>query len=158
MTENRVSADLSPDEQEFILSSLKTIQEKLSFLIGLSAAERKRLCHMGDKSRAFVLKALELATQNDELLPRCLDVDELRRDVDLLDALYPIMLSMAKLQELIEDTYRQVGSEAYASARMVYKSARANGENMGVSSSLEEMGRRFAKSRKASDDAPALID
>lgn len=152
MPKNLVSAELSDEDQALILSSIAVIQEKLPFLIGLSPDERKRLCHMGDKSRSFVNKAVELALQNDELIPRFLDVDELQRDLALLDALYPIMMAIARLQELLEDTYRQVGSEAYEAARTVYKSARDYGQNAGVNSSVEEMGRRFAyKSRKVSE-------
>jgi hypothetical protein len=147
-----ISADLPVEVQELILSSLTDIQDKMPFLLGLSSAERKRMCHMGDKSRSFVNKAVELAVQNSELMPRCLDVEEMQRDLALLDALYPIMMSIAKLQELVEDTYRQVGSEAYEAARIVYKSAQSNGKNAGVSSSVEEMGRHFArKNRKVTN-------
>lgn len=39
-----------------------TIKQKLPFLIDLIAEERKSLPKMGDKSRAFVSKALEVAT------------------------------------------------------------------------------------------------
>jgi hypothetical protein len=40
---------------------------------------------MGDKSRAFVSKALEVARQNPDFLPRSFDLDEMKRDVELLD-------------------------------------------------------------------------
>jgi hypothetical protein len=152
MSIDPVTVELSIADQEIILAAIATVHDKLPFLDGLSAAERKRMCYMGDKSRSFVNKAVELATQNSELMPRCLDADELRRDLELLDALYPIMMSIAKLQELVEDTYRKVGSEVYEAARLAYKSARANGKNAGVNSSVEEMGRRFAqKSRKVTN-------
>ena len=39
----------------------------------------------GDKSEAFVRKALEIATQNQRLLPQAFDLDEMRRDTQLFD-------------------------------------------------------------------------
>jgi hypothetical protein len=125
------------------------------FSVGLTPEERRSLSRMGDKTRAFVNKAVELADQNAELMPRCLDVEEMRRDIELVETLYPILLSIAQLQELIEDTYLLAGSEAYAAARMAYNSARANGKNVGLTGAVDEMGRRFSrKGRKAQTETP----
>lgn len=52
-----------------MLQAIATIKEKLPFLVDLSADDRKTLPKMGDKSRAFVSKALEVAAQNPEFLP-----------------------------------------------------------------------------------------
>jgi hypothetical protein len=154
MDMNRISASLPAADQEVVMLAIATIREKLSFLLGLTPEERRGLCRMGDKSRAFVDKALELATQNAELMPRCLDIDEMRRDLELVEALYPVLLSIAQLQELIEDPYLLAGSEAYAAARMAYNSARANGRGMGLNTTVDQMGRRFErKSRKRQSDS-----
>jgi hypothetical protein len=63
-------------------------------LIDLTNEERKALPKMGDKSRAFVSKALEVATQNPDFLPRSFDLDEMRKDVLLFEQLYPLLLSL----------------------------------------------------------------
>ncbi|MGA7936587.1 MAG: hypothetical protein WCA35_23735 [Kovacikia sp.] len=86
------------------MDAVGTIKAKLSFLVDLSAEERKALPKMGDKSRAFVSKALEVATQNPDFLPRSFNLEELRKDVQLFEALYPLLLSMTQLQELLDDT------------------------------------------------------
>jgi hypothetical protein len=87
-------------------------------------------------------------------MPRCLDIDEMRRDLELVESLYPVLLSITQLQELIEDTYLLAGSEAYAAARMAYNSARVNGRNAGLNATVDQMGRRFArKSRKTQPDS-----
>jgi hypothetical protein len=62
MSLKQVSVELSIEDQEIIMTAIATIQEKLPFLDGLSAAERKWMCYIGDKSRSFVNKAVELAT------------------------------------------------------------------------------------------------
>jgi hypothetical protein len=65
------------------------------------------------------------------------------------------LLSVAQLQELIEDTYLLAGSEAYAAARMAYNSARTNGKNVGLNTAVEQMGRRFSrKARKVQPESP----
>lgn len=157
MIANSISADLTEEDQVEIMGAIATIHDKLSFLTGLSQAERKSLCRLGDKTRSFVNKAIEMAAQNGDLMPRYFDLEEMRRDLDLVDALYPIMMSMAKLQELIEDTYIKAGSEAYEAARVVYRSARAEGTNVGINSSIEELGQRFTrKKRKPSSDSPTV--
>lgn len=126
-------------------------------MIDLSNEERKALPKMGDKSRAFVSKALEVATQNPEFLPRSFDLDEMRKDVQLFEALYPVLLSLTQFQELVDDTFLAVGSEAYAAALQVYTYAKASGQGAGLETVVEEMGQRFArKSRKVKPQAVAL--
>ncbi|KAF0244525.1 MAG: hypothetical protein FD167_3635, partial [bacterium] len=59
MPTNRISATLSTKDLSEVKQALSTIREKLPFLISLSFDERKRLARLGDRSRAFVSKALE---------------------------------------------------------------------------------------------------
>ncbi len=64
MAENRISASLAPADKEAVMQAIATIREKLPFLVDLTTEERRTMLKMGDKSRAFVSKALEVATQN----------------------------------------------------------------------------------------------
>jgi hypothetical protein len=145
-----ISAVLTQADREAVMDAVATIKAKLPFLVDLSAEERKALPKMGDKSRAFVSKALEVATQNPDFLPRSFNLEELRKDVQLFEALYPLLLTLAQLQELVDDTCLAVGSEAYAAALQVYSYAKASGNVGGLDSVVGEMGQRFArKPRKA---------
>jgi len=121
MPENRVSANLSQADQQAVLAAIQTIREKLPFLIDLTPEERRNLPKLGDKSQAFVAQAMTIATQNTDILPRGFDVAEFQKDVALLTALQPFMAALTQLQELVEDTYLEVGSEAYAAALAVYQ-------------------------------------
>lgn len=145
MPDNRISATLSQADQQAVLAAVNTIREKLPFLVDLTPEERRTLLRMGDKSRGFVAQALTVAEQNEGILPRSFDVDEMRKDVDLLAALEPIMASLSQLSELVEDTYMEVGSEAYASALLVYQFARAAGKGAALDSALDALGQRFAR-------------
>jgi hypothetical protein len=148
MATNKVSARFSPADREAVMQAISTIRQKLPFLIDLSTEERKALPKLGDKSRAFVSKALEIAAQNPDFLPRSFDLDEMRRDIELFEALYPILLSLTQLQELVDDTSVAVGSEAYAAGLMVYNYAKASGKGAGLDSMVDDLGRRFARKAK----------
>jgi hypothetical protein len=154
MTDNRISATLSQADQQAVLSAINTIREKLPFLIDLTPEDRRTLLRMGDRSRGFVSQALEVASQNTDILPRSFDVEEMRKDVDLLNALSPVLLALAQLNELVEDTYIEVGSEAYTAALAVYQYLRAAGKGAALDGALDVLGQRFArKSGKAKPTA-----
>ena len=70
MTQNRVRATLAPADRDAVLNSIAAIREKLPFLIDLTADKRNEIVKLGDKSRAFVTKAFEVASHNPDLLPR----------------------------------------------------------------------------------------
>ena len=79
----------------------------------------------------------------------------MRTDVDLLNALSPVLLALAQLNELVEDTYIEVGSEAYTAALAVYQYARAAGKGAALDGALDTLSQRFArKSRSATPGTP----
>ncbi|PHJ64158.1 hypothetical protein VF14_11330 [Nostoc linckia z18] len=157
MSTTSISAILEQTQRDALLQAIATIKEKLPFLIDLTTEERQALPKMGDKSRAFVSKALEVATQNPEFLPRSFDLEEMRKDVQLFEALYPLLLSLTQLQELVDDTTLAVGSEAFTAALQVYNYAKVSGHVAGLDAVVAEMGQRFArKPRKAKAEKTAL--
>jgi hypothetical protein len=150
MPDNRVSASLSQADQQAVLAAVNTIREKLPFLIDLTPDERRALPKMGESSRGFVTQALTVATQNEDILPRSFDVNEMRGDLELLDSLRPVLNALSQLSELVEDTYTAIGSEAYTSALLVYQYARSAGKGSALDGALDALGQRFArKSRSA---------
>ena len=150
MSMSPISATLTQVDRDAVMNAVATIKEKLPFLIDLNADERKTLPKMGDKSRAFVSKALEVATQNPDFLPRSFTLEKMRKDVQLFEAMYPIVVALTQLQELVDDTCLAAGSEAYAAALKVYNYAKASGQGGGLDAVVGEMGQRFArKPRKA---------
>lgn len=154
MTHNRVSASLSDADGRAVLEAVRTIREKLPFLVDLTPDERHRLPKMGDKSRAFVEQALNIATQNPDVLPRSFDVEEMRKDVELMDALRPLAAALAQLYELVDDTLLEVSSEAYAAALAVYQYVRAAGKGAALDDLLEGMSQRFARKTRPASGTP----
>lgn len=154
MTASAISATLTQADRDAVIAAVATIKQKLPFLIDLTMEERKALPKMGDKSRAFVSKALEVATQNPDFLPRSFDLEEMRKDVQLFEAMYPIVMALTQLQELLDDTYVTVGSEAYSAALQVYSYAKASGQGSGLEAVVGELGQRFARKSKKEKPQP----
>jgi len=154
MAENRVSATLPTTDREAVLAAIATIRQKLPFLIDLNSDDRRAMTKLGDRSRAFVSKALEVATQNPDMLPRSFSLEEMRRDVELFEALQPILLALNQLQDLVDDTSMQVGSEAYAAALAVYTYAKASGTGSALEAAADDLGQRFARKARAAAPKP----
>uniref|UniRef100_A0A832H4J4 Uncharacterized protein n=1 Tax=Oscillatoriales cyanobacterium SpSt-402 TaxID=2282168 RepID=A0A832H4J4_9CYAN len=157
MATSQISATLDQLDRDAVLAAIATIKQKLPFLMDLTTEERKALPKMGDKSRAFVSKALEVATQNPDFLPRSFDLEEMRKDVQLFEAMYPIVMAMTQLQELLDDTYVAVGSEAYSAALQVYNYAKASGQGAGLETVVDELGQRFARRTKKEKPQPTTV-
>ncbi len=145
MPDNRVSATLSQTDLQAVLAAIQTIRDKLPFLIDLTPDERRTVPKIGDTGHNFAAQALTIATQNPDILPRGFDLAEFQRDVELLAALRPVVAAATQLQELVEDTYLQVGSEAYTSALSVYGYAKAGNKGAALDSLLADMKRRFTR-------------
>ncbi len=152
MTIRKIDADLPADDLKAVLTALETVRQKLPFLIGLTSSERRKLFKIGRKAQTFVGQALDVATQHTELMPRCLDVEAARRDIALFESLNPVLQTLNQLRELVEDTQMLVGSEAYATARLAYNSARTAGKNMGLDEVFAELGQQFRKQRKGQSE------
>jgi hypothetical protein len=158
VVQNRISHELSQQKVAEIMGHLAAIEAALPFLIGLNSAERKKLLKAGDRSHAFINKASDIGQQIPGHLPRSLDLAEMRKDVALRDALYPIMVSLSQLAEKLTDTYALANSEAYAAA-LVYRSAKMVKGDEGLGQAVAELKRRFerrgSRSAAAGDSSAA---
>ncbi|HMV50081.1 MAG TPA: hypothetical protein PLD20_33580 [Blastocatellia bacterium] len=145
MVENRISAALTQADVDAILAAIKIIKEKLPFLINLTMEERRALNKPGDRSRNFIDKALEVAVQNPDILPRLFNLEEMRKDIELGQKLQPILLALSQLQEVVDNTAAVINSEAYAAALTVYGYAKAAGKAAALQEALDELGKRFSR-------------
>jgi hypothetical protein len=145
MSEQKLSVTMSAADVEAVMQAIQTIKQKMPFLLALNSDARRALPQPGDRGRAFIGKALEVATQNPTILPGFFSLDELRKDVELSQPLQPILLSLSQLQSMIEDTQRVATSEAYTGALNVYSYAKASGSAAALGGAVEELGKLFAR-------------
>ena len=144
MNTHRVSATLSTTDQQDVMTAITTIRQKLPFLIDLTTTERVTMSKLGDKTQAFVKKAVDVALQHPDLLPAGF-LDEMRKDAQLLDSLSPIHRAIDLLQKQIDDTTVQVGAEAYAAARTVYAVTKAPFAEAVLRTAADDLGKRFGR-------------
>lgn len=71
MKENQISEVVTPEQAAAAISSIEALKTALShvLIINLTNEERSDMRKMGDKTLAFVQKALEYAQQNPKLTP-----------------------------------------------------------------------------------------
>ncbi|MBD2107672.1 hypothetical protein [Nodosilinea sp. FACHB-13] len=157
MTSNYISATLSPQARDEIMGAISAIRAKLPFIIDVAPKVKRSMPKMGDKSRAFVQKALDVAVQHPDFLPRSFDIAELQRDVDLFETIYPLAMAIAQLQADLDDTLAAVGSDAFTAALQVYRHAKAHGDGSGLDTLVEELGQRFDRQPRKKAPAEAAM-
>ena len=151
--ENLISTELPAAVAADITEKLNAINTALAgiLLFNLTGQDRLELYKLGDKSVAFVEKALEYAGNNPALVPSYLDLGEANKDLKLSKDLNNILKQVSTLQRAIEDTAMVAGSEAYDAALVFYASVKgASRVNVpGSQSVFEDLQKRYiAKSKK----------
>ncbi|MGG6240716.1 hypothetical protein ACQ4N7_19010 [Nodosilinea sp. AN01ver1] len=149
MIANQIDIEFSAEDQKAVMEALELVREKLGFVVGLSAEERRRLSKIGTRSQTFTYQALTVAEQHPELMPRYLDVDGAMRDMNLFIALNPILQTLVELQRLVKDTQTVAGSEAYAAARTAYSSAKKAAKGVGLEDVVSTLSQHFERSKPA---------
>lgn len=146
--ENLISTAIPAETLAAINTNINAIQASLvnTLLFNLTAEERKAMRIMGDKSIAFVQKALEYADNNQTLVPSYLDLSEAKKDFALARDLYGILQQINTLQRAVEDTMMVAGSEAYDAALIFYNSVKgASRVNVpGSEAVYNDLQQRFA--------------
>ncbi|MCU0570147.1 MAG: hypothetical protein MUF49_26685, partial [Oculatellaceae cyanobacterium Prado106] len=137
-----------PETRDRILTKLAEIRELLPFLQDIPSEKRQTMPKMGDKSQAFVTKALEIATQNSSFLPRSFDLDKMKSNLDLYSQLYGISAAIAQLDALVDATEIAIGSEVYTDALTIYRYAKSSGLGASLEPLMKDMEQRFARSNK----------
>lgn len=144
---NQIHATLTDEQMTAISSSIETLRRNLPFLVDISGEEIRRLAKAGDLSEAFLQKALTIAEQSPEILPRNFAIEEFRADMRLAKELDQIALALTPLLERIGNTSIVARSDAYGHALLVYECGKRNAEQ-GLAAVTRDLGQRFA--RKAS--------
>jgi len=146
--ENRISTTIPAIKLAEAISNLNAVSLSMAEFLqfNLTASERMGLRILGDKSMAFVQKALEYAQSNPALLPNYLDLEEAKKDYALSRDLYSLLQLVNTLQRALEDTMMVAGSEAYDAALIFYNSVKgaSRGNVPGSEAVYNDLQQRFA--------------
>ena len=110
--------------------------------------ERLQLAKVGDKTEAFVRKAVDVCERHSDILSESF-VRELRKDAELWASLMPIQAAIDRLQQKIDDTVIQVGAESYAAARTVYAVTKTPFAEAELKTAADQLGKRFGRRSRA---------
>jgi hypothetical protein len=146
---------LSPVDQQAVMTAIDTIRQKLPFLVNLTPSERQGLAKLGDKSRAFVLKAVDVATQNPETLPGTHSIEDVRNIAEVFRGMFSIRLALQQLYKQVDDTTTKTGSDAYAVARTIYAGTKSPVAGAHLATAASNLGRRFGRKPKPAEPSTA---
>jgi hypothetical protein len=153
----RISASISASDLADIQTGIQTLQTKLlPYLVTLSAAERKGLPKMGDKTVSFVQKAQEYCKQNPDLAPQFLDVPAFNTDVEAYNQFWSLYQPLLQISDSLWDSLIVSGSEAYLASLMFYNSVK-NGTKSKVQTAetiYNDLAARFPGRPKKDDPDP----
>jgi len=144
-TQNLLSAVLPAADKTTVQTAIQTINAKLPFLISLTSEERRGGVKLGDKSVAFVGKAINYAQANPTLVPGYVNMVEIVKDYNMQKDLIDIQQWMASLLQKIEDTQQEAGVEAFNSILAFYQAVRVASEKdvPGARAIYTDLNQRF---------------
>jgi hypothetical protein len=155
--ENLFSVEFPPalvaEIRGFILELKTTLP---AGLINLTPSERQHYAKMGDKTIAFVLKAIDFADLYPNLVPGYVNVAELKKDMAAVVAMQTILRDIEESTSKLEDSILLAGSEAFSAALSIYNVAKdaAHRDVPGAKVAYNELKERFP-GRKKKDTPPA---
>ena len=153
--QNLVSATLSDADRDAAIADLAAFEAKLTFLLGLSIADRIELAKMGNTRRAFVEQALLIATQNAQVLPASFNLAEFQGDMDLYHQLAPVMEALEHTREKVNDTIMALGSDLYSAALEAYSYIKSAGKSQGLDALRQQLKASRQRAPKTTPPASA---
>ena len=129
-----------------INEAIDTLHSKLMpHLQTLSSQERIALPKMGDKTVAFVQKAMEYSQKNSDLVPSFLDLKALGIDVKAVHSLRELTQRLNPVTDALNDSLTLSGSEAYQGALVFYNNVKnaAKAKAPNAASIYDDLSARF---------------
>jgi hypothetical protein len=123
---NVLSTSIPPKDLQEIMDAIDFINQKLPDLITLNSEELNALPKTGSDTIDFVLENLKEAEKNLEVVPKGVDLAEIKKDVKLILAIYKILDPLKKLEKKLEHSALLAGSEAYLPSIAIYNAIKAD--------------------------------
>jgi hypothetical protein len=147
MPYSNISSAIRPADKTAIVTNIGSIRSLLSFLVNLTADERRSLSKMGDSTFSYVDKALAYALANPMLVPAYVSVADWQKDQDLWKDLRDILIQIETLSEGVSDTKMAVGVESKKAADVFYAAVQiASQQNVvGAETIFDDLSTFYAK-------------
>ena len=159
LSNNRISTIATAAQITAVKGALQTISTNLPFLLGLTTDERISLPAINVNNKVFTEDAINAGVNNATLIPSYVSVANMQNDLTLFSQLDEIIILTKQLLEKLEDTQLLSGSEAYASALMVYKlfGSAADSGVPGADAVVTQLKQRFSAQGGAATPANPIV-
>jgi hypothetical protein len=155
MPYQNIDASLSAADIQTIKDAFAAVLTRLTFLINLTADERKGLFKTGPDRLSFVKNAVTGAVANPGIFPASFDMGGFQRDVALFDDLTEIGTLADSVASQIDDTRLAVGGEAMKEAIQVYNYVKEAAKTTpGLKPLADQLGEQFQRANKPKTPAP----
>ncbi|MCY1718956.1 hypothetical protein OU798_01295 [Prolixibacteraceae bacterium Z1-6] len=149
--EDQFSFSLTDEDKVQINQALQTLVTVLEpKLMTLTPDERKEMPKMGDKTVAFVEKAVEYGQEYPQYMPAFIDVPEAKIDFDGVKVLRGFFTQLERITNELDDSMTLAGSEAYSASLSIYKVLK-NAATMGqpgAEEAVAELANRFPRGKR----------
>ena len=155
--QNRISVTIPQKTIDDVIKHIADIKALLKpYLHSLTVEERQSLVKMGDKSQAFVLKALDYSKTNSEFAPKSINIAEWQKDFEAVQDLTPVKNQLAQLSSDVDDTIMVLGAEAYDPARWYYNTVQFAASKGDISAKpiYEDLSKRYPGVKRKKDIVP----
>ncbi|MGE4073845.1 MAG: hypothetical protein AB7E72_21955 [Lysobacterales bacterium] len=156
---NLVNLNLSEAQITAVNAALTTLETELSGLVALSRSDKRRMQRMGVKGESFSRQALQVISQNPQMIPANIPVASALDDLKVIDQLRPILTRMSRLCERGNDTDAALGNDVMTVALQAYGLLKLTGRSEGMESLRRDLSGMFSRSKRAAKsgaDAPPL--
>lgn len=139
------SANFSQQDMVDSLQAIQTLSGKLTFVISMTAAQRRKCLKLGDKTIGFADKTLNYASSNSDLVPSYLDMNQYNKVYQLSKNLHELLRELKPLVQDIEDTAMQAGVETLSSSMVFYTAVKvASKQGVPAAKAIyEDLQKRF---------------
>lgn len=148
MNQNLATLNLSDAQLNAIDSALTELETQLG-LVALTSSSKLRAAKLGEKSESFCRQALQMLSENPQIIPPNLNVAEAVADLAARDRLRPRLIRLSRLLARGNDTDFALGSDAMAVAVQGYGLLKLVGRSEGLEPMRKALGSRFSKSRRS---------
>jgi hypothetical protein len=119
--ENLISLQLTDEEMKEAEQAIAVFQKLSAKFLEISPDDRVELPKMGKKNYQFVQKSINIMELNPDLVPKYIDIVEVKKDFTLIEQLQKILYPLQSITRRVEDTAMVAGSEAYMGCISLYQ-------------------------------------
>ena len=163
MKQDLVSYAFTEENFTGLKQQINDINVKIDeFAIELHIDNKRELQTLGDRSLPFTEQSYLLGTQQKELVPSYINIEEFGKDITLFKQTKELIKILEVILERLKDTSIAAGADAFLTARKFYDSVKSavKANIPGAAVAFDELKKRYVrnkgKSEEQNNDNPPL--